>query len=152
MLQRIQTFYLTIATVLIAVMGWTELGNVAVGDELFSFTLTKMSQLAGGDLSMFLTDLTILGAVIIIVQFIVIFSYKKRVLQMRLATYNILLMVGLVVFAWWKITSPFKEIDGDLIAYRVPMAFPVVSIIMNYLAIRAIGKDEALVRSVDRIR
>ncbi len=152
MLQRIQTFYLTVAAVLIAVMGWTEIGNVVVDSGIYSFTLTKMTQVSGGELNTNLIDLTILGAIIVILQFVIIFSYKKRVLQLRLSTYNILLMVGLIAFSWWKIYSPFKEMEGNLVAYKIPMAFPIVAIILNYLAIRSIGKDEALVRSVDRIR
>ena len=31
-------------------------------------------------------------------------------------------------------------------------AIPFINIILTYLAIRAIGKDEALVRSLDRLR
>ncbi len=34
----------------------------------------------------------------------------------------------------------------------MPFALPFINIILTYLAIRAIGKDEALVRSLDRLR
>ena len=34
----------------------------------------------------------------------------------------------------------------------LPLALPIINIILTYLAIRAIGKDEALVRSLDRLR
>ena len=34
----------------------------------------------------------------------------------------------------------------------LPFALPIINIILTYLAIRAIGKDEALVRSLDRLR
>ncbi|MDD2382096.1 MAG: DUF4293 family protein [Mariniphaga sp.] len=34
----------------------------------------------------------------------------------------------------------------------MPMIFPLLAVVLDYLAIRAIGKDEVLVRSMDRIR
>ena len=45
-----------------------------------------------------------------------------------------------------------KDMAEAVIAYKIFMVFPAISAILNYLAIRAIGKDEALIRSIDRIR
>ena len=36
--------------------------------------------------------------------------------------------------------------------YSIINAFPLVSVVLSYLAIRNIGKDEAMIRSMDRIR
>ena len=44
-----------------------------------------------------------------------------------------------------------KELDG-IVSYEITAIFPFVAAILTYLAIRAIGKDEALIRSMDRIR
>jgi hypothetical protein len=42
---------------------------------------------------------------------------------------------------------------GDAqVSYKVSIFFPLIAVILDYLAIRAIGKDEALIRSIDRIR
>jgi hypothetical protein len=38
------------------------------------------------------------------------------------------------------------------VAFKVTVVFPVVAAILDFLAIRALGKDEALVRSLNRIR
>jgi hypothetical protein len=38
------------------------------------------------------------------------------------------------------------------ISFKISILFPIVAIILDYLAIRGIGKDEALIRSIDRIR
>jgi hypothetical protein len=35
---------------------------------------------------------------------------------------------------------------------RISAAFPLIAIILNYLAIRNIGADEALIRSLERLR
>lgn len=71
---------------------------------------------------------------------------------MRMATYNILIMAGFLVLAWFFVRSAVKDIDDALVNFKVVLAFPLVAGILNYLAIRAIGRDEALVRSIDRIR
>ena len=36
--------------------------------------------------------------------------------------------------------------------FRIAIIFPLVALILDYLALRAIFKDETLVRSLDRIR
>ncbi|NLA23333.1 MAG: DUF4293 domain-containing protein, partial [Bacteroidales bacterium] len=36
--------------------------------------------------------------------------------------------------------------------FKIFIAFPIISAILLWLAMRAIGKDEALIRSIDRIR
>ena len=51
-------------------------------------------------------------------------------------------------FAW---LCKEKIGEGDFV-YKLPIVFPVINIILTYLAIRAIGRDEALVRSLDRLR
>lgn len=42
--------------------------------------------------------------------------------------------------------------EGAKASFKIPAAFPLVVIILDYLAIRSIGKDEALIRSLNRIR
>lgn len=47
-----------------------------------------------------------------------------------------------------------NTVAEDLLPTHIllPFALPIINIILTYLAIRAIGKDEALVRSLDRLR
>lgn len=86
-----------------------------------------------------------------LIPFITLFLYKKRVVQMRLCVYNIILLIGFqAILYWfiWKIGSQFEAIT----AYKFPFIFPVISAILSYLAFRSIKKDENLIRSLDRIR
>jgi len=86
-------------------------------------------------------------------QLFIIFGYKNRVRQMRIAVFSILIMLGFFAAAWFFVHLSLKELGGEGgYSFDIPLAFPIVAAILNYLAIRAIGKDEALVRSVDRIR
>jgi hypothetical protein len=46
----------------------------------------------------------------------------------------------------------YAGFDGAQVAFKIPVVFPIVAVILDFLAIRAIGKDEALIRSLNRIR
>ncbi len=42
---------------------------------------------------------------------------------------------------------------GDLtMSYELPVVFPVVNLILLWLALRGVKKDEDLIKSVDRLR
>ena len=90
----------------------------------------------------------LIGIVVVLHGFAIL-SYKKRIRQIRVIVFAILLMLGL--FGLFFFFTHFAFSDAQ-ISYQVSMVFPLVAIILDYLAIRAIGKDEALIRSIDRIR
>lgn len=85
---------------------------------------------------------------------IIIFSYKNRIRQIRMATANyliILLLFGLIVFiAQQKITgfNFMNSVSGSLVG----LLMFLLLLYLNFRAISLIKKDEALVRSADRIR
>ena len=56
---------------------------------------------------------------------------------------------GLFAFFCWNLDS---RIDPLSLSLKIALSFPLVSLILDYLAIRNIGADEALVRSLDRLR
>lgn len=80
-----------------------------------------------------------------------IFIYKTRLVQSRLVMLCCILLVG-----WYLTYAAFIYLLGnDLDAsFQITpwAAFPAVACILGYLAFRAILKDEALVRSLDRLR
>jgi hypothetical protein len=91
--------------------------------------------------------LTAIAAIIPIVALITIFLYKKRPLQIRLSIVNIILLAGYyaVLFIYfWQI-----DIKWNLTFFA---AIPLINIIFYLLAIKAIAKDEALIKSLNRLR
>jgi hypothetical protein len=46
----------------------------------------------------------------------------------------------------------YFSFSGAQISFKTGVVLPLVAIILDYLAIRGIKKDEALIRSIDRIR
>ena len=74
---------------------------------------------------------------------------------MRLNSFNIILMVFQIIsMLGYFFYNKSNGIVEDIIPSHIlmPFALPFINIILTYLAIRAIGKDEALVRSLDRLR
>lgn len=111
-----------------------------------------------------------LGVLLILVIFLSglsIMLFRKRMRQLRLTIFSTILLVGYViayaVFAYfydlnlgvWAMTAYEQGIEGVIpptFHLKFVAVFPVLSIILNCLAIQGIRKDEALVRSLDRIR
>lgn len=152
MIQRIQTVYLALALILIGFMAWLPLGEIATSNLVFDFNIKGVFNEETGKVVVSGWPLVMLLVIIEVIQIMIIFGYKNRIRQMRMATFNILLMVGLLAVSWFFVRSSLKTIGGGVYVFKMAMAFPLVAAILNYLAIRAIGKDEALVRSIDRIR
>jgi len=80
-----------------------------------------------------------------------IFIYQKRALQMRTLLYCMIVLVGYYlvggIFTWRLCQENDFTVRPTVFA-----ALPIVSLILDYLAFRAIHKDENLVRSLDRLR
>ena len=126
MIQRIQTIYLLVITALMAVMIFMP--------HAFPFRDKMVSLL-----------LMVLAALL---PFVIIFFYKKRRIQVRLCIVEIILLLGVQVCAAFSVVCH----PGGFSACTIPGIFPLVGVLLACLALRAIIRDERLVRSADRIR
>jgi hypothetical protein len=155
MLQRIQTVYLLFVAGLFIALLFLPLAVVKSGNTEYSFNVFGLNTVAPPYELVFSTwPLLFLTAVISILSLIIIFMYKKRILQMRISVFNSLLIIGLCCmfgFYFWQFKKS-PELPDMILNIKVWTAFPIVSLIFNYLAIRSIGIDEALVRSLNRLR
>ncbi len=150
MIQRIQTLYMLLSSMLIGLLFALPFAEIAdMNSQIFEFNVWGVKLLSTGELVQNGWAVALLIAIVLLLQVVAIFSYKKRILQMRILTFTILLCMGLLGLFFFFATKSFNDVT---ISYQMAVSFPAVSAILNYLAIRAIGKDEALVRSVDRIR
>ena len=155
MIQRVQTVYLLIVAGLFISLLFLPLAVIQSGSDLYSFDVTGLNTLAPqAELVAPTWSLMALAAIIALATFFIIFMYKKRVLQIRLCVFNTIIIIGfcaLFGFYLWQFgKSP--DMPGMKISMKVWAVFPLISIILNYLAIRKIGIDEALVRSLERLR
>lgn len=152
MIQRIQTLYLLGIVALMAVAIFAPIATYSVGGQEYVLTAFSLSGPAGSESTLWLGILATLAAVL---PLITIFLYRKRQLQVRLCGAEAVLLLGVVVFIalyYWLSSRIFEgvAIEHQQFGWAAPM--PLVSLILTYLAGRAIFKDEILVRSLDRIR
>jgi len=147
MIQRIQTVYIFTAALLTGLLLKLDFAELAVKGELYIFNANGIIS----DDQVLFNGLPILGFIglITLLHLIIIFLFKKRILQIRILGFTMVLLLGLVGVMLYFLYAAF---EGAEVVFKIPIVFPVIAFILDYLAIRAIGKDEALIRSLNRIR
>ena len=149
MIQRIQTIYLFLVTVCMVVMMALPVGNF-IGADMNVTELTNFSVIGSeGVLNHQPWALLAILLLVAVLSFVTIFLFKKRMLQIRLSLFSIVLLVGyyisLGVFVYL-----LKGDSSFSLSWTV--CLPFASIVFEWLAIRGIGKDEMLVKAYDRLR
>jgi len=151
MIQRIQTLYLLMSGLLTGSMFFLPFSEITNKEnEAFQFIYRGLIN-AEGELVVPTLAMAILLTVATFVSFVNIFLYKKRVLQIRLCGLNMALLLGTTGMIYYLGTQLINEVTGTM-GYKLTTAFPIVAAILTFLALRAIGKDVALLKSMDRIR
>jgi hypothetical protein len=159
MLQRIQSLYLTIATIAFVLLFFINIYKVE--------TTTKPAQvitMSVTTISTYQTDISTspqfqifpftLNMILFVLVIVTIFWFKNRIQQNLLAKLCMLLNSGLLVLLLLS-TDKLKEGLGSTTynaSYQPGIFLPLISLILIFLASRAIMKDENLVRSADRLR
>lgn len=143
MIQRIQTIYLLIATLVsggfIFVFNlWSNLKEQVFALDLFSKE------------SFLLKVIPLLFLLSAVISFLDIFLFKNRKLQFvmgRLVILINLFLLGLLIYV--SLTLP-----GEISISKkgIGMFLPILVVLLIVLANKAIKKDEDLVKSVDRLR
>lgn len=135
MLQRIQTLYLLIVSVLTALLLFFPFCTLSAETGLFTTTLVHY----------FLLPLVVASLLVSLGN---IFLYKNRALQIKLNCINIVFFVTMYAIAGWQIW----EIGFEHWTFQIAASIPLINIILTLLATAGIRKDEKLVRSLDRLR
>jgi len=159
MIQRIQTIYLALVAVLSILGLCLPIGKFYQGTHTVA-TYNNFVLIPSEDYGQAFSTINLgpiaLGVLLIIVALITLMSimlYRHRMRQLRLTIFSTILLVGYVAyyaFLTWKYTL---AVNPDTTYHlRIAAVLPVVSIILNCLAIHGIRRDEALVRSLDRLR
>ncbi|MDR2475113.1 MAG: DUF4293 domain-containing protein [Bacteroidales bacterium] len=126
MLQRLQTLYL--------------LGMIICQIATFIFpVLRPIPEGMTGKL------LFVFPAAIFFLSAVIIFLYKKRKLQIFLCWINNILIAVFCGIAFYL----FRQTETNIV---FSMILPFAALVLNLLAIHRIRKDEALIRSLNRLR
>ena len=144
MIQRIQTVYLLIATLLSG--GLIFVLNLWVNEEGAKFFAMDSFSTE----NTLLKTMTVLYFVSAIISFIAIFQFKKRQLQFVLGRLSILtnfILIGIVVYFSQNLSGEINISEKG-----IGLLIPILTIVFVVIANKAIKKDEELVKSVDRLR
>ena len=156
MLQRIQTLYLMLVVVLTSITLFTVqagfISNTNVATQ-YILNFKGVSQVLPNGLSLVQNTwaLTAISALIPAVALVTIFLFKKRFLQIRLSIVNIVLLGGYYALLFIYLWQAGVQLDAKWYL-KIVTAFPLVSIVLTFMSLRAIGRDEALIKSLNRIR
>ncbi|MDR2009894.1 MAG: DUF4293 domain-containing protein [Bacteroidales bacterium] len=154
MIQRIQTFFLILALACMVVLFFVPFGAIITNNgELISLDVFGCDYTNdNGDLMNFASwPILIILIPSVLITFISIFLYKKRILQMRLNILNMILQLGSTGLMFFYLYLASNKFGTDFVT-KFTIILPVAAAILTFLAIRGIARDEALVRSLNRIR
>ena len=144
MIQRIQTIYLLIATILSG--GSIFLFNLwTTNEEIKFFVMDSFS--SNNTLLVVMAVLFFLSAAL---TFVTVFQFKKRQLQFvlgRLAILTNFILLGIIVYFAQNLSGEINVSEKG-----IGLLIPIFTIVLVVLANKAIKKDEELVKSVDRLR
>ncbi len=149
MIQRIQSVYLLVVTILMIVCMCSPIGSILSGDQQISTFTNLFIALPDGSK---VYDPFALFAILLIIaatSFVTIFLFKKRMLQIRLTIFSSIMLIGyyLALAAYILMLAEETSFSASW-----TICLPFIGIVLNWLAIRSIGADEALVKAYDRLR
>ena len=155
MIQRIQTLYLSLTTLLpllflkVTVINFTDKSSTVIKLTISGIFRDKTG--SGLELIEKTLPLSVFTIIILLLSAITLFIYKNRKIQMLFTKALIFIsgmfLVAIVYYSW----SIAKEFDAALI-FGFEMFLPAAILILAVLAYRGIKKDDLLVKSYDRLR
>ncbi|ADV44107.1 DUF4293 domain-containing protein [Bacteroides helcogenes] len=152
MIQRVQSVYLFVVTILLVVAICMPVGKFIEADGITEnvFKPLGVSMAEGG----FQSTWGLFGILLLstIIAFCTIFLFRNRMLQVRMTIFSSILLIGYYI-AFVIFVFILKN-NFDTMTFRLGWALclPAISIILNYLAFRAIYRDELMVKAADRLR
>ena len=162
MIQRIQTLYMLAVTALMCVVIFVPMARFTSPDGDFAIMSYGMRTFAADDFGpssqtavswWSVCSVTLLG-VCSLLPFVTVFLYKKRLVQIRLLAAESVLLFCTLFFTAYYLWTSFMELSllstDNYLTYTLLLV--IVAFAFTIMALRAVGRDEALVRSLDRIR
>ncbi len=153
-MQRIQTVYLLAAAALLGIFMINPLATFSSNMGVYTMSVFNIATADGTSVSS-LPHLLVITLLAALLPSINIFFYKKRMLQIRLCVVQMVLSLGALAIAgvYYHLSNrTFGAGVGGDASIRIVCALPIISIVFDYLALKAIFKDEVLIKSIDRIR
>lgn len=158
MIQRIQTLYLFLAFLAIALLFAFPLAQFFSETGTYIFSITGLKNMVPGEPDAFnpkvFLPMVIVAIGIALLVLFTIFQFKKRALQIKLTSVgvfaSIVLIMGIFFLYIPMIEKKIKIVPNYLDSIGIYL--PLIALVFIVMANRAIKRDDKLVRSADRLR
>jgi hypothetical protein len=154
MIQRIQTIWLSVLTILSLSLIKGGIIQFNPGDgSVFTLGFSGITKDAGGITESISASLGLPLTIVLIplLSFVAIFLYRKVKLQKTVTLMVIALSICLLImtlYYWYIISDRFNSVPVP----GIKMAFPPVMLVLSIMSYRGMVKDERLMKSYDRLR
>lgn len=151
MIQRIQTLYLILAGICLFIASFADYVIMTVDETAYVFSAAGF-MVNEQDLSRFPYFFVVPFTATL--SFLAIGFFKFRRVQLTICRINYLLVLTLIVLMFTNAIN-FAEAVGattEQVAYKAGFFMPVPALVFLILAQRGMKKDEALIKSIDRLR
>jgi len=154
MIQRIQSIYLLLVLILGILHFFIPFADFYVGGNFIAdikATGIEFNPNAVITASVNMILLTLCIVVIDLLTIITVFLYKKRRMQILLVKINMVFEIISVVIMF-LLADIIKAAINAEVKYYFAAVFPLISLVLLYFTLRAINKDEELLKAADRLR
>lgn len=158
MIQRIQTVYLSLAFIAIALLFAFPLAQFFSETGTYVFSITGLKNMVPGEPDAFkpmvFLPLIIVSVLIALLALFTIFQYKKRSLQIKLTSFGVFASIALIMGIFFLYIPLIEKKINIIPNYldSIGIYLPLIALVFIVLANRAIKRDDKLVRSADRLR
>lgn len=154
MIQRIQSIFLLLAAICTSVVFFIPYAGINSEKGHYDVLACAVHVTEGTETANEVNTLptAALTTVTALLPIFIVFLFRKRLLQIKLSRLAIFLNSGLLALMFVYADNIGRQISGSSTSYQAGFIFPVLAIIFLFIAIKYVKKDEALVRSADRIR
>jgi len=158
MIQRIQTLYLSLAFIAIALLFAFPLAQFLSDHGAYIFSVRGLKNMVPGEPNvlnpMIFLPLIIVTISLALLSLYTIFQFKKRSLQIKLTHIGVLTAIALIIGIFFLYIPMIEKKINIVPDYSKAFGIylPLVALVFMVMANRAIKRDEKLVRSADRLR
>ena len=165
MIQRIQTVYLALAIAALVTLFFLPLANFikespltdegSVPTQQFELRLMGKYLVEGsGDPIVYERYIAepLLAAILALLLGFIIIQYKNRALQITAGRFALIASTAFLVLMATTLSKELNAEGSINKGYQLGIYIPIIVIVLIFMSLRAIRKDEALVRAADRIR
>ena len=156
MIQRIQTLYLFIATIAIALTFIFPIAGYYGELHIYQLNAFEMKNMVPGEPSIFSSafayPISIFVVAIALICLFIILMFKNRKRQISLTKIAVLLNIILIIALFFVYSRMIQAEIAVEESFKTGAFLPLISLVFMLLAIRSIKKDDELIRSADRLR